>query len=186
VREFFRGWRRTAGLATLAMALLLTVGWMRSAVVVDEFSVEPPVAEDQDGPRTYHTVRSQQGVLGWEQWTTDAGQRVIHDTYDTSFSSRAVSASDVFDIPKADIVKFDWRWKWCGIDLGSTVVDDEHRAREAGNSPELILGLVYGHWHSVHYVIPYWLLVLPLTLLSAWLLLSKPRPAKPAKESSRA
>ena len=28
--------------------------------------------------------------------------------------------------------------------------------------------------------------VLPLTLLSAWLLLIKPRPAKSAKESSRA
>src|SRR5688572_23003842 len=30
----------------------------------------------------------------------------------------------------------------------------------------------------------YWQIVLPLTLLSAWLLLTKPRPAKSAKESN--
>ena len=30
MREFFRGWRRKAGLATLAMALLVAVAWGRS------------------------------------------------------------------------------------------------------------------------------------------------------------
>ena len=34
------------------------------------------------------------------------------------------------------------------------------------------------------WVIPYWLLVLPLTLLSAWLILAKPRKAKAATGST--
>ena len=36
------------------------------------------------------------------------------------------------------------------------------------------------------WTVPYWPFVLPLTLLSAYLLLIKPRPAKSAKESNRA
>ena len=36
MREFFRGWRRKTGLATLAMACVLTVLWMRSHLVQDE------------------------------------------------------------------------------------------------------------------------------------------------------
>ena len=170
--DFFRGWRRKAGLATLAMALVLTVGWMRSVVVVDEIFVHPPVSLEHTGPRTYHTVRSQGGVVGWEQWTTDSGLVLISETYNTSFSSREVTASDSIDIPKGFIVVFNWRLKCCGIDLGSAFVDNKFGA--------------FSNRHSIHCIVPYWLFVLPLTLLSAWLLLIKPRPAKSAKESSRA
>lgn len=35
---------------------------------------------------------------------------------------------------------------------------------------------------SVLPMIPYWSIVLPLTMLSAWLLLSKPRPVKPSTQ----
>ena len=103
--EFFRGWRRKAGLATLAMALLLMAGWMRSYM-------------------------NQEYVY-------------VHRTPS-----------------HYKIISYDGRLRW---------VRDEMSYRQ------------YELWS-----VPYWSLVLPLTLLSAWLILIKPRPAKSAKESNRA
>ncbi len=37
MKDFFRGWRRKIGLVLLAMALLLTVGMLRSFVIQDEY-----------------------------------------------------------------------------------------------------------------------------------------------------
>jgi len=39
MREFFRGWRRKIGVATLLMALVLMGGWVRSLYVVDTVTV---------------------------------------------------------------------------------------------------------------------------------------------------
>jgi amino acid transporter len=39
VREFFRGWRCKAGLVTLVMAILLLVVWIRSIVIKDEMLI---------------------------------------------------------------------------------------------------------------------------------------------------
>ena len=36
--DFFQGWRRKTGLALLAMALLLMMAWMRTAVVMDQIN----------------------------------------------------------------------------------------------------------------------------------------------------
>lgn len=51
-----------------------------------------------------------------------------------------------------------WRWTFAGIGIHDFTYD--------GNATFAVL------------VIPYWLIVLPLTLLSAWLLLRKPQEAK--------
>ena len=101
MREFFQGWRRKAGLATLAIALALTVGWVNS--YSHGFNVK---VESVDGIVTIDTLSIPEGV--------------------------AINGQ-------------------------------------------------YLCWY-----VPYWFIVLPLTLLSAWLLLIKPRPAKSAKESSHA
>ena len=102
--EFFRGWRRKAGLVTLAMACLLATGWMRSYV-----APSPP----------------------FSSW----------------FESR-------------DGVLFLWN------DI-------------------LIEGVAWSGPRGALVFISYWSLVLPLTLLSVWLILSKPWPAKSVKESNR-
>ena len=47
-----------------------------------------------------------------------------------------------------------WRWQWCGFDFGESQL--------VGNMPRCV------------YVIPYWSIVIPLTLVSAYLLLGKP------------
>jgi hypothetical protein len=42
------------------------------------------------------------------------------------------------------------------------------------------IGMAEGYGSLKAVTVPYWSLVLPLTLLSAWLILVKPRKAKPA------
>ena len=123
MREFFQGWRRKAGLATLAMACLLTVAWMRSFVIGDRLQVAS------------HFLISAGGGVEWQFDRTG-------DLID--WTSAPVDPDGIFFLFR----------------MGSQ-----------------IRRTIY---------LSYWSLVLPLTLLSAWLLLIKPRPAKSAKESSHA
>ena len=51
-----------------------------------------------------------------------------------------------------------WRWRYCGFEFGESV-----------ESPSMAKVFVWS--------VPYLAIVIPLTLLSAWLFLSKPRPA---------
>ena len=70
--------------------------------------------------------------------------------------------SDVYEDPHfAEL----WSWRWCGFAAGTTAIK---------MAPDGTLS----KWNSVQYLIPYWSIVIPLTSLSAWLVLSKPRPAK--------
>ncbi|MEK6262669.1 MAG: hypothetical protein AABP62_29075 [Planctomycetota bacterium] len=95
VGEFFKGWRRKAGLVTLVMACVLGVGWMRSMVIRDAFRIPNQI-----------TIDSVEGQF------------------------------------------------WVGL-------------------PGDLLG------ESYHFrIIPYWWAVLPLTLLSAWLIVRKRPKAK--------
>ena len=55
--EFSKGWRRKAGLATLAMALVLMMGWMRSYITRDSF------AGSVGG--TLHEIHSAKGTVHW-------------------------------------------------------------------------------------------------------------------------
>ncbi len=52
-----------------------------------------------------------------------------------------------------------WQWRFCGFGFAS----DGMTSR----------------------IVPYWAIVIPLTLLAAWLLLSKPRPLKSATSSTK-
>jgi hypothetical protein len=54
---------------------------------------------------------------------------------------------------------FEWRWKYLGFDSGQ---------------------LRHNKLSATFWIIPYWSIVVPLTALSAWLLVIKPR--KPAKK----
>ena len=118
MRDFFKGWRRKAGCATLLMACVFVAIWMRSFTAIDHFHLE----------------------------------------FDES-RFEAVSHDGLFSI--------DWR---------------ELRIHSPGQPPPI-------HWTSAvssksvvgHYpqVFHYSYVAIPLAFLSAWLLLSKPQPAKP-------
>ena len=58
MREFFKGWRRKAGVILLVMACVVTAVWIRSSIVVDFMHFEI-------GDRFYVVV-SRRGVLAWD------------------------------------------------------------------------------------------------------------------------
>lgn len=158
--DFFHGWRRKAGLTTLAMACLLAVAWMRSRVYGDFITFDR-------GDRTNQFLASFQGGI---KWIRSSHESVVAPTIPPRFlfSIRFVAESDESLQPIfAGQINTGWEWQWRGFGFvcGKAVVS----------------GYIVSVWK-----VPYLSLVSPLTLLSAWLILIKPRPAKAAKESSRA
>ena len=155
--EFFKGWRRKAGLVTLVMACLLMVGWLRSSVVLDWFCI------DDDEP-TSHSIDSGSGCLGWVRTFDTRSEK--QGTRGFSFpemgwmsrinssENRWLDVAGWVDVPNE---RFVWRYRWAGFDFGEVEIE----------SIEMSIA-----------VIPYWSLVLPLTLLSAWLILVKARNEK--------
>ena len=163
MREFFRGWRRKAGLVTLAMACLLMAGWMRSFVIEDEIFI---VFNNHSNYKLFSGcggVACQRNfylpepddamqVSGWESM----------DLSDRASNQIEALLDDTYDDDSG------WLWNRGWVFIGRGLELDNY-----GTTASWIL-------------FSYSLLVLPLTLISAWLLLIKPRPAKSAKESSRA
>ena len=146
MREFFQGWRRKAGLVTLAMACLLTVGWMRSRVYSDSITL-------YHDDRASDFLVSFQGGIKWVATSQGrAGPLPVPPRF--SFSGTFVAGSDAVLQPVFSGIVPTWRWQWRGF--GFVCGEAE----------------VFGYEVSV-WTIPYWSLVLPLTLLSAWLILGR-------------
>ncbi len=161
MREFFQGWRRKTGLALLAMALLLTAAWMRSRVLSNSIGIR------RGGE--YSSIHSSVGRLAWvEIYPVHKG---ILEFSDTSLSQKFLD--DAVAIPaRMRGGTIEWQWKWFGFDFSArTSSVFVHSATE--------------QLHVVIWTVPYWSHVLPLTLLSAFLIFSKPRHSKSAMEPKR-
>ena len=130
MRSFFHGWRRKAGVVTLAVACALCTMWMRSLSIQD-------VCVFQFGS-TASDVLSQRGMIYWHVTRFEGELKYSFDRFYTA----AFAADDELAGPERRI--------W----------DDNEE------------------WYSL----PYPLLVLPLTLLSAYLILWKPRKRKTADQ----
>ena len=127
--EFFKGWRRKAGLVTLGTACVLMVGWIRSRVMYDVMALS--------AFGRFNVVESELGRILW--LASDRDQSAWQQ-----LGWRSLSLSD----PRLN-----------------NLVHTEIVMRYLGK-------------HVWALGLPYWSLVLPLTLLSAWLILGKPRKAK--------
>ena len=113
--EFFRGWRRKAGLVSLATACLLMATWFRN-----------------------HVVTPQTAFLGtYPESIEFLGFEIISDN----------GSLELFDTNGFEEIHFQ-------LPSGQTIMTEQ-------NLPLL--------------EVPYLWLVLPLSLLSAWLILAKPR-----------
>ena len=149
MRELFHGWRRKMGAVTLLMACAFAGLWVRSTVVIDVFTI----SYEQ---RRYQWRTSDYGISGiyfelmgdlsFSVLPRDFWRRMVVDDFN-------VDRDDVPNWPD-DVLK--WRKRLVGFELGEHFDPTFMRAQ--------------------YMVIPYWALVTPLTLLSAYLLLSKPRP----------
>lgn len=152
--DFFRGWNRKLGCATLALSLVFTFAWVRSVSNVDELFY---LSDRQ----TLHVLFSCRAGICWtrvrEMTTkpilTGVGMPYLSlETMDSRYSNTVYPPSWT-DTPK--------RLKWIGIRTGEVFMEG------AGSLQEV---RVWGISHAS--------VVVPLTLLSAWLLLSKPRQPK--------
>lgn len=155
MREFFYGWRRKAGCVTLAIALAVYCAWMRSRVTHDLVAL--PWGND------IYCIESM-----WGQF--DLGRVTLFNNNDNNNRRRAFWKSDAITRenwqwigddgdPRAvdylsEVDEIEWRWDWAGFHFG------------AGHSSQQ---------RTEDYLMPYWCLAVPLTLLSAYLILAKPR-----------
>lgn len=148
MKEFFRGWRRKGGVLTLLMACVLTGGWMRSLSTRDLFNF--PI----DHTRLLMLVSNGRNVE-WDLYENQAGIPACDFHYsleprDDSFHVEGVEA----------------RWQWSVLGFQAGVYD--YRGNGRGGS----LTGITSHMCKL----PYWSIILPLNLISAWLLLSKTLP----------
>jgi hypothetical protein len=147
MRSYFRGWKRKFGVLALGMALVFMGLWIRGLAVTDLYKFG-------SGPGTtcHNLVLSQHGIM-WMRLEV-FGDSIMSWT---SGWKNIDPSTILYDDPKmkrspADIK---WQWSWCGFDLCQMSHDSDERCCHQNN--------------------PYWSIVIPLTLLSAWCLLSKPR-----------
>jgi len=161
---FFKGWRRKAGCVVLVMACLLATAWMRSHVTRDVFHI---CSRD---PVLY--VASVDGAILLVK-NSFIGKGHIAPTQ---------VVKDEHDYWEPWEIRWHWRSEWCGFLFGSGVkslpldkIPPEERRWVIDNP---IKDRRVDVW-----IIPHWSVVLPLTILSAYLLLWKPR-SKPPRISN--
>ena len=159
MREFFLGWKRKVGVVMLVMALIAMGGWLRGQSYWDYVFIS---SHSGNNGGSLHFHSSRQG-LTWgkvehfiDATTYSASSfRVFRDTQ--PIDQLVLSHMEMMDGPET----IDWRWKWGGFDFGKWECTDD---------------MTVSYWS-----VPYYSIVVPLTLLSAFLLLSKTRPSTPIK-----
>jgi hypothetical protein len=148
MRDFFRGWRRKAGLVTLVMACGLASLWVRSVNVEDaaRFSV---AARRQ-------LLRSAHQKLEWHGWKERNTDPPIPDCL-----SRPIRRVTFVNLNSGKVTPLVW-------------IDGD----EPQSSPRDLAHAKFFkpmERRLISWSVPYWCIASPLTLLAAYLLLWKPR-----------
>jgi hypothetical protein len=169
MREFFRGWKRKIGVLTLLLTCALTVEWVRSFTFCDGAAVT--------FIKHRYSVRSYRNQILWDSQHVNDG-RLYHPFF-RYFSVVIAKLSQPHQDPLVELPNREW----------SLVVGDFYLAKGAyrAGHPSLFVPKP-GPPVPVSTIIaqtPYWSIVVPLILLSAWLILSKPKPEMPT-EAQRA
>ena len=146
--EFFRGCRRKIGICLLFLACALMVGWVRSAANVD--FIKFPT-----GRRTWQEWAISDGLI--RGWMLNNDLLPRESVPKSIFWQKANSRFEDFAMGDEQ------RWRWRAT---------RHREGRRVND-------AFEFWYiPCSLVIPYWSIVLPVTLLAAVFLPSKPRPSK--------
>lgn len=144
---FFKPLRRKFGVVTLVMACVFACGWVRSVYISEVVS---SLISDQ----TQVFMNSTDGMF----W---CGRFIVHDP--GYFSSQPTLRWVQYDDNKFNREDWELSWYWCFSDGGMV-------AHSSGTTPQ---NQQYDYFLVA--MMPYWSIVIPMTLLSAYLLLSKPR-----------
>ena len=106
--DFFKPWRRKIGVVTLSMALVATVGWVRSLSRSDVFSI--PSAEHQS-----EILHSGGNFIAWVTYFRD------HPSNEPSFPEwNTFPYSEKNKIHNAhETVGINWKWRVLGFGYGT-------------------------------------------------------------------
>ena len=158
MRDFFHGWRRKAGCVTLVMACVLMVIWYRSYIVTDDIGY---AFQDE------YVLASKGGELCWLRIFNPG--RSAADPLDEETSSPSLWETV-------------W-WETAVFKPMSTVPDHKYLTKYEVLGIEISVSDQY-RWISNHLAesvrvslwrVPLLMLVIPLTLLSAYLIVWKPQ-----------
>ena len=150
--DFFKGWRRKIGVVALVLACVFAAGWLRSLTIRDVFTFKKD--------KLTIAFRSFEGGLGWQRFTPTSSLASTGWRSDNNFKFSFSDPWWRFD--NIDDDEIDWRWDRGGFSFGAA----------SKKNPEFL------RRRLELWTIPYWSIVIPLTLLSAYLLLTKPRAAR--------
>ena len=144
--EFFKPSRRKLGLLTLLMALVIMAGWVRSSISRDW------IAFDVGKHWVVFGSDSQRlyCMVDYSKNKKDGATWKV-----PSFGTAVISKNDSLAPASLDDSSRSWSWYWLGFSIWQKTYWD--------------------FYQSTLYVIPYLSVVIPLTLASAFLLLTKPR-----------
>jgi hypothetical protein len=149
--DFFKGWRRKVGVMTLVMACVFTGGWVRSLSIVDAVSI--PIAKHI----LINVSSDDQSVICEKQGIEF--RELTWEFLEWNGGQPIVTNHD-------GGYQIHWLWKWHGFGVADGIA---YADIPPSFSPATI------------WLFPYWSFIIPLSLISFWLLLSKPRKSTPMK-----
>ena len=149
--DFFRGWRRKVGCITLMMACAFAAGWVRSKSRQDDVRISVGYL-----PLFFNSCN---GQLTW--WQLQYLETVPTYSFVFDWQTNPETRGRIFSFSKVVVPKK-------GRSSGPVHV----RIPRA----ELLEQALLVNWTA-----DYWTFTIPLTFISAWLLLSKPRKSLPKK-----
>lgn len=146
--EYFKPLSRRVGVVALMIACLLMMGWLRSYRQFDDIEVGFGI--------TSYGASSMGGGIDFYRFTFgDVADTFEWPSLDIASNALSVNRNDTVDPWGSH--QIEWRWDWMGFHIGeANVVGSGQRAR-----------------HDQDCMVPYWAMVLPMTVLSALLLLRK-------------
>jgi hypothetical protein len=145
MREFFRGWRRKAGCVALVMACVVTGCSLRARIVCDEF-----LFGNGHGAEIRAIGLHRVGI----KWTVYEDPAVV---FSAGWNSHPYAVGgDSFEKVLREHPR-EWEWRISGFSSG--------QIRNISSDGDRL----------TFQIVPYWFLIIPLTLLSAYLILWKPR-----------
>jgi hypothetical protein len=165
---YFKLHRRKLGVLTLVMTCVLVGLWARSLVAINRITLPTR-------PMRFHEISSFDGVIVWQgvfpvdesNWSKDVNEE----------------SALIFNEFASGLVEFLLTAQRTGAALDTFVLESQNQSFGYHLSEYRRNGSL-GTVHVTIRKFSYWLLITPLTFLSAWLLLSMPR-AKPTSIPAR-
>ena len=172
MNEYFRPVRRKYGVGVLVAASLFMAGWVRSLQYTDSYfqlvragRSEASVADRDESDNLIIGLWSCDGALAVEYVPNSPMTFSFFDSseasmpHDLGFSTPTGSH---LTISRGDY----WKWNWAGVGVCESSKDP---ATWMTNNMSIVPIC------ATAYIVSYWTIIIPLTLLSSYLLLSKPR-----------